>query len=235
MQLLAHSLPGGKLAAAKDREYGRAELAFTAPCPLWDGVKGEAGHTVWMSHGDHVLSPPDGFTVVGRTTNVDVAAMADVKRGLYALQFHPEVAHTEPGEIILRNFLFKIAKVTPGWSMANFVEEEIAALREKLGNDQVVCALSGGVDSTVVAVLLHKAIGERLHCIFVDNGVLRHNEGEEVVNYLREHFNLNLKYVQAQDMFLDRLDGVQDPEEKRKLSGTASSKSSSARPRPYRV
>ncbi|GAB6035694.1 glutamine-hydrolyzing GMP synthase [Fundidesulfovibrio butyratiphilus] len=219
MQLLAHSLPGGQLSAAKDREYGRADFSATEPCALWDETLAEGQHTVWMSHGDHVLRAPHGFKVVGRTTNVEVAAMADEARGIYALQFHPEVAHTENGEAILRNFLFKVAKVRAGWTMANFVEAEIAALREKLGDDHVVCALSGGVDSTVVAVLLHKAIGKRLHCIFVDNGVLRQNEGEEVVTYLREHFDLNLKYVQAQDMFLDRLAGVSDPEEKRKIIG----------------
>ncbi len=219
MQLLAHTMEGGKIAAAKEREYGRAELSITAPCVLFEGLEGDGPHTVWMSHGDHVLSPPDGFTVIGRTGSVDVAAMADAKRKIFALQFHPEVAHTEDGETILRNFLFKVAGVKTGWTMANFVEAEIAALRERIGTDHVVCALSGGVDSTVVAVLLHKAIGHQLHCIFVDNGVLRQHEGEEVVAYLREHFNLNLKYVQAQDLFLDRLAGVADPEQKRKIIG----------------
>jgi GMP synthase (glutamine-hydrolysing) len=219
MQLLAHDLPGGKVAAAKEREYGRAELSLSAPCALWEGLDKTGTHTVWMSHGDHVLVPPKGFAVVGSTPSVDVAAMADAERGIYALQFHPEVAHTEDGETILRNFLFKVAKLRPDWTMASFVEAEIAALRAKLGQDRVVCALSGGVDSTVVAVLLHKAIGERLHCIFVDNGVLRFNEGQEVVDYLREHFDLNLKFVKAQDLFLDRLAGIEDPEKKRKIIG----------------
>jgi len=219
MQLLANTLDGGEVAAAKEREYGRAELTFSGKSPLWEGIEGDGPHTVWMSHGDHVVAMPKGFSVIARTSSVDVAAMEDASRNIFALQFHPEVAHTEDGETILRNFLFKIAKVKTGWTMASFVEAEVAALRERLGDDQVVCALSGGVDSTVVAVLLHKAIGKRLHCIFVDNGVLRLHEGEEVVAYLREHFDLNLKYVKAQDLFLDRLEGVQDPEKKRKIIG----------------
>jgi len=219
MQLLANSLPGGKLAKSLEREYGRAELSVTGKNVLFTGVEEGKPRTVWMSHGDHVLAAPSGFEVTARTGSVDIAAMENVSRNIYALQFHPEVAHTEDGTAILNNFLFKVAKVGTGWTMASFVEAEIAALKKRLGDDHVVCALSGGVDSTVVAVLLHKAIGERLHCIFVDNGVLRLSEGEEVAAYLREHFNLNLKYVQASDLFLDRLEGVEDPEKKRKIIG----------------
>jgi GMP synthase (glutamine-hydrolysing) len=220
MQLLAHTQPGGAVAASTDREYGRAELSLLADIPLFAGLPDKAGHTVWMSHGDKVVSPPDGFVVAARTKNVDIAALADVKRRIYALQFHPEVAHTEDGERLLHNFLFAVAGLTPGWSMAGFVESQLASLREKVGDDQVVCALSGGVDSTVVAVMLHKAIGKKLHCIFVDNGLLRMGEGEEVAAYLREHFDLNLNYVQASALFLDRLAGVTDPEVKRKIIGT---------------
>ncbi|WP_243311579.1 glutamine-hydrolyzing GMP synthase [Fundidesulfovibrio agrisoli] len=219
MQLLAHTLEGGKVASSKEREYGRAELTLSAGSALWEGVDAATPRTVWMSHGDHVVAIPKGFSIIARTSSVEAAAMADPSRNIYALQFHPEVAHTEDGETILRNFLFKIAKVKTGWTMASFVESEVAALRAKLGDDHVVCALSGGVDSTVVAVLLHKAIGDRLHCIFVNNGVLRQGEGEEVVAFLTEHFKLNLKYVQAQDLFLDRLEGVEDPEKKRKIIG----------------
>jgi GMP synthase (glutamine-hydrolysing) len=219
MQLLAHHQPGGSVAASTDREYGRAELSLLADVPLFAGLQGDAGHTVWMSHGDKVTSPPDGFVVAARTKNVEIAALADVARRIYALQFHPEVAHTDDGERILHNFLFGIAKLTPGWTMSSFVETELAALTKKVGEDHVVCALSGGVDSTVVAVMLHKAIGKKLHCIFVDNGLLRLGEGEEVVAYLREHFDLNLQYVQASRLFLDRLAGVTDPEEKRKIIG----------------
>lgn len=221
MQLLAHSLPGGAVSASTDREYGRAELSVLADNPLFTGLPDKATHTVWMSHGDKVVAPPDGFVVTARTKKVDIAALADVKRRIYALQFHPEVAHTEDGECILNNFLFAVAELTPGWSMAGFVESQLAALRDKVGEDHVVCALSGGVDSTVVAVLLHKAIGKKLHCIFVDNGLLRLGEGEEVAAYLRKHFDLNLHYVQASKLFLDRLAGVTDPERKRKIIGTS--------------
>ncbi len=219
MQLLAHTQPGGAVAAATDREYGRAELSILADVPLFAGLSEKAGHTVWMSHGDKVVAPPDGFVVAARTKNVDIAALADVSRRIYALQFHPEVAHTDDGERILHNFLFAVAGLAPGWTMAGFVQSELAALREKVGDKQVVCALSGGVDSTVVAVMLHKAIGKKLHCIFVDNGLLRLSEGEEVAAYLREHFDLNLHYVQASKLFLDRLAGVTDPEQKRKIIG----------------
>lgn len=145
--------------------------------------------------------------------------MADEARKIYAVQFHPEVHHSVDGDTMLRNFLFKIAKITPDWTMSSFVERVINEVRETVGDGHVVCALSGGVDSTVVAVLLHKAIGKNLHCIFVDNGVLRSGEGDEVVTYLREHFDLNLKLVNAQDRFLDLLAGVEDPEKKRKIIG----------------
>ncbi|NMC48535.1 MAG: glutamine-hydrolyzing GMP synthase [Desulfovibrio sp.] len=219
MQLLANILPGGRVASASDREYGRSEFTVAAPSPLFEGLAGNRPLTVWMSHGDRVVSPPEGFTALGRTPTVDVAAMADPARRIYALQFHPEVAHTEDGSLVLHNFLFRIAGLAPGWSMSSFVATQEAALREMIGDKNVVCALSGGVDSTVVAVMLHRAIGRRLHCIFVDNGLLRLNEGEEVVSYLREHFDLNLIHVDAADHFLSLLSGVTDPEEKRKIIG----------------
>jgi GMP synthase (glutamine-hydrolysing) len=177
-------------------------------------------HKVWMSHGDKVLAPPEGFETVAKTPSVQVAAMAHVAKKIYALQFHPEVVHTDDGDMMLRNFLFKVAGLKAGWSMSSYVEQAIAELREAIGDeDEVVCALSGGIDSTVVAMLLHKAIGKRLHCIFVDNGLLRMNEGQEVVGYVADNFDLNLNYVQAQDEFLDKLKGVEDPEKKRKLIG----------------
>ncbi len=225
MQLLAFNL-GGELAQSETREYGPADLEFTASSPLWDGIGddfsmsgGRKTSRVWMSHGDKVKTPPPGFCVTGRTATLDVAAMQDEARRIYAFQFHPEVSHSEDGEAMLRNFLFNVAKIAPDWSMSSFVERVVSQSRETVGDGHVICALSGGVDSTVVAVLLHKAIGHRLHCIFVDNGVLRRNEGEEVVSYLREHFDLNLKYVQASDLFLERLEGVEDPEKKRKIIG----------------
>ena len=225
MQLLAHNL-GGELAQSETREYGPADLEFTGGSPLWDGIGddfsmrgGRKTSRVWMSHGDKVKTPPPGFSVTGRTSTLDVAAMQDEARRIYALQFHPEVSHSADGEAMLRNFLFRVAKIEADWSMSSFVDRVVSQSRETVGDGHVICALSGGVDSTVVAVLLHKAIGHRLHCIFVDNGVLRRNEGEEVVSYLREHFDLNLKYVQAADLFLERLEGVEDPEKKRKIIG----------------
>ena len=180
---------GGGLEQSETREYGPADLRFVRSCALWDGIDLTKLSRVWMSHGDTVKT------------------------------FHPEVHHSVDGDTMLRNFLFKIAKITPDWTMSSFVERVINEVRETVGDGHVVCALSGGVDSTVVAVLLHKAIGKNLHCIFVDNGVLRSGEGDEVVTYLREHFDLNLKLVNAQDRFLDLLAGVEDPEKKRKIIG----------------
>ena len=216
MQLLAQNL-GGQLAQSLTREYGPSDLTLTAPCALWEGI--ESTSRVWMSHGDKVLAPPPGFTVTGRTPTLDVAAMADEARKIYAVQFHPEVHHSVDGERMLRNFLFKVAGIKPDWTMSSFVERVVAEMAEQVGDRHVVCALSGGIDSTVVAVLLNKAIGKRLHCIFVDNGLLRLGEGDEVVSYLREHFDLNLDFVQAQERFLSKLAGVDDPEKKRKIIG----------------
>ncbi len=220
MQLLAHTL-GGKVQSSQDREYGRAEMDITVPdCPLWAGLERKEKRVVWMSHGDNVLALPPGFVAAASTPTVAHAAMANPERKIYAVQFHPEVAHTDDGHIMLHNFLFKVAGLTPNWTMSSFVDAVVDEVRNRVGADeQVVCGLSGGIDSTVVAVLLHKALGRRVHCIFVDNGLLRLNEGEEVVGYLREHFDLNLNYVQAQDLFLGRLAGVDDPEQKRKIIG----------------
>ena len=219
MQLLAHNL-GGELAQSVTREYGPADLRFVDKgCPLWEGLDMGASSRIWMSHGDKVKTPPPGFAITASTATLEVAAMADVKRDIYAVQFHPEVHHSEDGERMLRNFLFRVAMIEPDWTMSSFVERVIKEMAEQVGDRHVVCALSGGIDSTVVAVLLHKAIGHQLHCIFVDNGVLRQNEGEEVVSYLREHFDLNLKFVQAQERFLSKLRGVEDPEVKRKIIG----------------
>ena len=218
MQLLAQNL-GGELAQSLTREYGPADLTLKAPCALWDGLDSSKASRVWMSHGDKVKTPPPGFAITGSTPTLEVAAMADESRKIYAVQFHPEVHHSVDGDAMLRNFLFKVCKIVPDWSMSSFVERVVREMAEKIGDKHVVCALSGGIDSTVVAVLLHKAIGHRLHCIFVDNGLLRLNEGEEVVSYLREHFDLNLNFVQAQKRFLDLLKGVEDPEKKRKIIG----------------
>jgi GMP synthase (glutamine-hydrolysing) len=218
MQLLA-KVGGGSVVPAKDREYGRAELEILAECPLWSDLKSKGNLKVWMSHGDTVLAPPAGFFALARTDSVDLAAMADIKRRIYALQFHPEVAHTEEGDRIIRNFLFEVAKLKPTWTMSSFVDSVLSDIPKTVGDAQVVLGLSGGIDSTVVAVLLNRVLGKKLHCIFVDNGLLRQDEGEEVVGYLKSHFDLNLHFVQAQDLFLNRLAGEDDPEKKRKIIG----------------
>lgn len=217
MQLLAKTL-AGKLATSTTREYGPAELTCTQASPLWQGLP-DKDLRVWMSHGDRVLEVPKGFEIIGKTATLDIAAMADPTRNIYAVQFHPEVHHTEEGHRILQNFLFEICKIKADWSMSNFVAEEIARLRNEVGERYVVCALSGGIDSTVVAVLLHRAIGHRLHCIFVDNGLLRAGEAKNVTEYLGKHLDLNLIHVQAGSRFLSRLTGVDDPEKKRKIIG----------------
>lgn len=216
MQLLASTL-GGQLAQSETREYGPAELTITGFTPLWDGLPEKS--RVWMSHGDRVLVPPTGFTVTGRTPTLDVAAMACEERRIYAVQFHPEVHHSEKGTEILHNFLFKIAGITPDWTMSSFVERVVRETREKVGDRHVICALSGGIDSTVVAVLLNKAIGKNLHCVFVDNGLLRKGEVEEVRKLLIDNIDLNLTIVDASDRFLNLLKGVDDPEKKRKIIG----------------
>ena len=221
MQLLARNL-GGQLAHSSTREYGPADMVMTRRCALWDGLFEEertSTSRVWMSHGDKVTVPPPGFTVSGRTRTLSVAAMFDEARKIYAVQFHPEVHHSEDGERILHNFLFKVAQITPDWTMSAFVERTVKDVAAQVGDGHVVCALSGGIDSTVVAVLLNRALGRRLHCIFVDNGLLRMHEADEVTSYLQEHFDLNLKRVHAQKRFLSRLEGVTDPEAKRKIIG----------------
>ncbi|MDK2920780.1 MAG: hypothetical protein PWR24_337 [Desulfonauticus sp.] len=219
MQLISYLL-GGKVEPAKVREYGRSSLELLTSSPLWEGIwPDHKEFTVWMSHGDTVLEIPQGFEVLAKTESIEFAAIGAREKNIYALQFHPEVVHTDFGKQIIANFLFQIARLEPSWSMSSFIDNVLEEVKVQVGEDKVVCALSGGVDSTVVAVLLNKALGHKLHCIFVDNGLLRLNEGEEVVSYLRKHFDLNLHYVQAQDLFLNRLKGVTDPEEKRKIIG----------------
>jgi GMP synthase (glutamine-hydrolysing) len=172
-----------------------------------------------MSHGDRILKLPLGFTVLARSENSPVAAMGDPDRRFYGVQFHPEVGHTPCGRAILENFLFRICQCRPTWTMKSFVDNAIQGLRERVGSNQVICALSGGVDSSVVAVLLHKAIGPRLHCIFVNNGLLRSGEAESVRRVFQDHFELNLIYIDATERFLERLRGITDPEQKRKIIG----------------
>lgn len=219
MQLMSHLL-GGKVVRADHHEYGRADVDIVAESVLLEGLEGAKSHQVWMSHGDAVESLPDGFHVVGKSKSCPFAAVAAPERQLYGLQFHPEVAHTHHGAEILASFLFRIAKLTPSWTMGSFIEREKQAIREKVGDDIVICGLSGGVDSSVVATLIHEAIGEQLVPVFVNNGLLRAGEAEQVQHVFRDRLGMkNLQYVDASDQFLDALAGVTDPEQKRKIIG----------------
>lgn len=207
---------GGKVAAAQEREYGPAALKVAAPHPLFEGVPAES--RVWMSHGDRVETLPPGFRPLAVSSNSPYAAVGDDGRRIYGLQFHPEVHHTEFGGVILRNFLFNIAKVKPTWTAASFVAAETAALKERVGGEHVVLALSGGVDSSVLAALLFRALGGQVHAIFVDNGLMREGEVEEVEGVFRD-LGMPLAVARAADLFLDKLAGVTDPERKRIIIG----------------
>jgi GMP synthase (glutamine-hydrolysing) len=215
MQLMAHTL-GGSVAPAPQREFGHATVTIAGAPALFADVPPEI--RVWASHGDFVAAPPAGFAVTATSANAPIAAMANADRGLYALLFHPEVVHTESGLEILRNFAYGVCGCTGDWTMASFVEEATARIRAQVGGGRVVCALSGGVDSTVAALIIHRAVGDRLTCIFVDNGVLRLNEAAQIRKRF-ERLQLPLVFVDAAALFLDRLAGVTDPERKRKIIG----------------
>lgn len=218
MQLMAKDL-GGVVRAADRREYGKTELSVHSCSNLFAGLDSE--QTVWMSHGDFVDEAPPGFTVTASTENTPVAAMAGPEKQMYAVQFHPEVVHTPKGMDMLKNFLFEVAGFAGEWNMESFIESTVRQIRESVGEDeQVVCGLSGGVDSSVAAVLVHKAIGDRLTCIFVDHGLLRKNEAEQVMETFSGRFNMKVIKVDAQEDFLGKLAGVSDPETKRKIIGT---------------
>src|SRR3990172_2291616 len=219
MQAMAYLL-GGHVVPAERREYGGAELTLEGTGELLDGIVPERGNriTVWMSHGDTVMRPPRGFTRLASTANCPVAAMSDPRRRLFAVQFHPEVAHTPQGKTVLSNFL-RACGVARDWSMASFVDSAIETVRRTVGSDQVLCALSGGVGSSLGAVPVHKAIGEQLTCLFVDNGLLRKGEAEAVVETFRDAFKIKLIHVDATGRFRERLRGVIDPETKRKRIG----------------
>jgi GMP synthase (glutamine-hydrolysing) len=216
MQLMAY-LSGGKVAKAVKREYGKAELIIDSRMDIFEGIPKKT--TVWMSHGDRIARRPIDFTTIAHTANSPVAAMANNKKRFYALQFHPEVVHTEKGLEILNNFLFRICRCKPAWTMRSFIDTAIEEIREKIGENKVVCGISGGVDSSITAILVHRAVKDHLTCIFVDNGVLRAGEAEKVEETLRRHFHMNINCVDASKRFLNKLKGVIDPELKRKIIG----------------
>jgi GMP synthase (glutamine-hydrolysing) len=215
LQLMAFQL-GAKLSRAENREYGRAAIQIAHPGRLLAGVP--SASQVWMSHGDAVESLPDGFVPVASTATIPFAAIADDKRLLYGVQFHPEVMHTTYGEKILHNFLFDICGVAGDWTTESFIESSVQKLRETIGDEQIILGISGGVDSTVTAALLHRAVGDRMMAIFVNNGLLRKNEYEEVIASYHD-LRMNVKAVDASALFLDRLAGIIDPEQKRKIIG----------------
>ncbi|HYN23339.1 MAG TPA: glutamine-hydrolyzing GMP synthase [Thermoanaerobaculia bacterium] len=216
MQVMARRL-GGTVVGSKRREYGRAEVAVTEPGRLFEGLSSR--ETVWMSHGDHVGEPPPGFRVTARTANAPVVAFEEPDRRMYGIQFHPEVSHTVSGGEMLRNFLYGICGARGDWRMASYLEEAVRTIRDRVGEGKVICALSGGVDSSVVAALLNRAVGERSTAVFVDNGVLRKDEALQVIHSLRDGLGIPVRAIDAKDRFLGELAGIEDPEAKRKTIG----------------
>jgi GMP synthase (glutamine-hydrolysing) len=216
MQLMAHHL-GGKVTKALKREYGKAELLIDRKADIFSDIPGKT--IVWMSHGDRIERCPSHFESIAHTGNSPTAAMANREKRFYALQFHPEVVHTPQGKKILGNFVFKICGCRPQWTMKSFIAATTKEIKDSVGEGKVVCGISGGVDSTVTAVLVHRAIGRQLTCIFVDNGVLRAGEAKKVEETLKRHFHMNIDFVDASERFLRKLKGVADPEKKRKVIG----------------
>ncbi|MFN4355813.1 glutamine-hydrolyzing GMP synthase [Parvibaculum sp.] len=211
---------GGKVEGGDEREFGRASIEVIEETPLLDGIVGKGGtEPVWMSHGDRVVAIAPGFKVVAQSRGAPFAVIADEERRFYGVQFHPEVVHTPRGRDMLWNFTHRICGCKGDWTMAAFRETEIAKVRAQVGKGRVICGLSGGVDSSVVAVLLHEAIGDQLQCVFVDTGMMRAGEADQVVSLFRDHYNIPLVAVDASDLFLGKLDGVTDPEQKRKIIG----------------
>lgn len=220
MQLVTH-LEGGEVAKAPHREFGRAELTLDDRSDLFNGIGAGGSTVVWMSHGDRIERMPPGFRSIAHTDNSPIAAMKrnDGKQRIYCLQFHPEVAHSAEGAMILKNFVYDICGCKPTWTMRSYVETAVEQIRQQVGTDQVICALSGGVDSSVAAMLTHRAIGNQLTCLFVDNGVLRTGERDQVQKTFAEHEKLNLRVLDGSQQFLSALKSVTDPERKRKIIG----------------
>jgi GMP synthase (glutamine-hydrolysing) len=216
LQLMAHEL-GGDVEPATRREYGPASVTITSDDGLFRGIDRE--QPVWMSHGDSILRPPDGFVPTARTGSTAFAGLADATRGLYGIQFHPEVVHTPSGREILRNFVLEIAGARATWTSASFIDTTVSQVRERVGSGRVICALSGGVDSAVAATLVHRAIGDQLTCIYVDHGLMRKRESELLRVTFEQSLGMHLVMVDARDRFLRRLAGVADPEEKRRIIG----------------
>ncbi|HZN14188.1 MAG TPA: glutamine-hydrolyzing GMP synthase [Acidimicrobiales bacterium] len=215
-QLVALQL-GGEVARTGKGEYGRTALEVTAQSPLFNGLP--LSQDVWMSHGDSIVAAPEGFNVTARTDEVPVAALEDRDRRIYGVQFHPEVAHTARGQEILKYWLYDVCGCRPSWTMSSIIEQSVDAIRAQVGDEKVICGLSGGVDSAVAAALVHKAVGDQLTCVFVDTGLMRAGEAEQVEETFRRQFQVDLVHVKAADRFLDALDDVVDPEKKRKTIG----------------
>jgi len=216
LQILCKNL-GGTVESAKDREYGKAELNLEGNSSLFLDVKNDS--TVWMSHGDYLTNLPQGFNVIGTSHHSPICAIENLQGKIFGVQFHPEVIHTEEGEKIIKNFLYKICGAKGNWTPQNFIEDSIDKIKSAVGDSKVICALSGGVDSTVAAVLLEKAIGDKLVCIHIDNGLMRKNESEQIEKLFRDEYHIHFIHVNAAEKFLAKLKGVVDPEHKRKIIG----------------
>ena len=218
MQTLAEQF-GGQVSSSKKKEFGHAQIQVAQPSLLFDGFALGTFIDVWMSHGDHVSTLPDKFNLIASTSSAPIAAMEHISKPIYALQFHPEVTQTKQGNIVLENFIFKICQCIAQWKMDDLIEQRIEGIKEKVGDQKVLLGLSGGVDSSVTAMLLDKAIGKNLICVFVDNGLLRKNEAEDVENLFKDKMDLNLLVVDAKKAFYRHLQGISDPEQKRKVIG----------------
>ena len=215
-QLMCHVL-GGEVSSANVCEYGKTNVKNNTTSPLFNGI--ETDTVCWMSHTDYIKTPPLGFEIISTSNSCPTAAMQNVEKGLYGVQFHPEVNHTQQGTQMISNFLYNVCKCAGDWKMSSFAEKSIIELREKIGDKKILCGLSGGVDSSVAAVMIHKAVGKQLTCIFVDHGLLRKDEGDQVEKIFTEQFDMNLIRVNCEERFLEKLAGVEEPETKRKIIG----------------